>query len=332
VADEPDSTGAPLVRRWSAWLVYGALRLVEAAVLSMSPAAADGAARALAGAFYRFDRERRRTVLENLRVAFGTETTEAERRRIARRAFSHAFLVGVEAIRRPRVLRDARAYQRRGRYLGDMAAMRSDIRAGRTGVLLGGHLGNWELSAACLAAEGLPLSVVARPFGNPHVDAYVARGRGGEDAVIFKRGAVRAVRRALDRGRWVGVVADQNAGRHGVFVPFFGLEASTYPFAASIAVREGRPVYFGAAMRVGPGFRYDYFLRRYAAEPSGDEGEDVRRLLRAFHEYLEERVRERPEQYFWLHRRWKTRPPDEPPDPLVPVYDRRGARRPAPVR
>src|SRR5678815_1617280 len=101
-----------------------------------SPDAADGLARLAGGALYRFHHRRRRTVLENLAVAFGTTRSLPERERVARAAFSHAFLVGVEMIRRPRVLHDVRAFQARGRYFGPTELLRQEVRGGRAGVFL----------------------------------------------------------------------------------------------------------------------------------------------------------------------------------------------------
>ncbi len=127
-------------------------------------------------------------------------------------------------------------------------------------------------------------------------------------------------------------LADQNAGRHGVFVPFFGLPASTYPFGAAVAVRYGLPVYFGAAVRRGRGFRYDVVVKRYEVAPTADPEADARRLLEAFHAQMEAWIRSAPEQYLWMHRRWRSRPPGEPAGPHLPVYDRRaGLRRRVPV-
>jgi KDO2-lipid IV(A) lauroyltransferase len=303
-------------------LAYAALRAVEALLLVLPSDVVEATARAVGRAWFRLDGRRRRTAAENLRVAF-PDLSATRRSRLARAAFEHAFVMATEVVTRPRRLSRLPLVLRRGRYFGDQEVLRAELHRGITGIVLTAHVGNWELAGAVMRLEGVPFSAVVRPIDNPYVDAYLARTRGGADALIAKRGAVRAVTRALDEGKWVGIVADQNAGRHGVFVPFFGLPASTYPFAATLATRRRVPVYFGAALRRGSGFRYDYVLRRYEAPPSGDEREDARRLLLAFHEWLEETIRAHPEQYLWLHRRWRTRPPGEGHDARVPAYARR---------
>jgi KDO2-lipid IV(A) lauroyltransferase len=311
-------------------LAYAALRAVETILLSMPPRGVERAARAVGRAWFRLDRARRSCALENLLVAFPSIGEEG-RRRIARAAFEHAFVVATEVVVRPRTLRRGRDLRRHGRFVGDQATLRGDIREGKAGLVLTAHVGNWELAGAVFRLEGVPFCAVARPIENPYVDAYVARTRGGPDAVITKRGAVRAVARALEQGRWVGVLADQNAGRHGVFVPFFGLPASTYPFAATLAVRLGVPVYFGTALRRGSGFRYDYVVARHPVARTGDDRADARRLLADFHAWLEDVIRARPEQYLWLHRRWRSRPADEPAATPVPSYARRKVREGAPL-
>jgi KDO2-lipid IV(A) lauroyltransferase len=306
-------------------LAYGALRGVEALLLSVGPEVAEAAARGAGRLWYRMDRSRRTAALDNLRVAFGDALAPRERDRIARRSFEHAFLVAVEVIRRPRVLSRARHAHRLGRYVGDHERLLAEAREGKPGLVLTGHVGNWELAGMAVRLEGVPFAGVARPIENPYVDDYVSRTRGGPDALIQKRGAVRAITRALKEGRWVGIVADQNAGRHGEFVPFFGLAASTYPLAATLAVRHDVPVYFGAAIRRGSALRYDYLTERYEPPPGTDDRGAPRAMIEAFNRWLERLIRAHPDQYFWLHRRWRTRPEGEGDDPRLPGYVRRRA-------
>ena len=130
---------------------------------------------------------------------------------------------------------------------------------------------------------------------------------------VIERGeAKRKVLRSLRDGHVVAFVGDQNAWRGGVFVDFFGRPASTARGAAFFALRTGCPL-IAAFMPQEEGFPQRYLLniRRLPSEPSGDMDDDVRRLTEAHTGLLEKEVRERPEQYFWQHRRWKTRPPHE---------------------
>lgn len=304
-------------------LEYAVLRAGQAAALSVTPRAAEPILRAAAVAYFRLDGRRRRTTLENLRVAFGDELSPEARRALAVRAVENAFRTAYEIAVAPRFLRSLRSLRERISLTGDDDLMFADARAGRAAVVLSAHLGNWEIFASRLQRERIPLSVVVRPVENPLLDEWAARVRGGRASVIEKRGAVRDGLRSLRKGTWVGLLADQNAGRHGVFVPFFGLPASTSPIAAILAVRAGVPVYFGVNRRVGRGMRFELRLHRHETDPSADHRTETRRLLDAYAAHVEAWAREWPEQYMWLHRRWKTRPLDEAPGPHIPVYDRR---------
>jgi KDO2-lipid IV(A) lauroyltransferase len=318
-----------LLRRVSDRLAYAALRGAMALIGFSSPEASERIARRVGRLYMRLDRARVRTVHENLRVAFGDRLSEERRARLAVEVFEHFFLLAFEVVWRPRLFPSLRSYRKRVRITGDSDAVYADLRAGRPAIALCAHHGNWEFLAAVARAEGLPVSAVARPIDNPHVNAWLTERRGGPEILIYKIGAVRAVRDALRRGRWVAVLGDQNAGRLGVFVPFFGVPASTFMLGPTVAVLERVPVYFVTAVRRGRGFRYELRFRRWAdAEGSADPSRvRERRLVEAYTAQLEDWVREFPEQYFWLHRRWRTRPEGEVPGPHLPRYAERRKRR-----
>ena len=306
---------------------YASLRAAAAILVSIPPDAAEGAARGIGRIYYRIDGPRRRTTIENLRIAFGDSLEPAARERLAIRAFEHAFVIATEVAWRRRILPNVRAFRRRRTIVGDAAEMRADLRAGRGGIVLTAHLGNWELAGAYLRYERVPFAAVARPIDNPIVDRYLTRFRGGAANLIETRGAVQDVSEAVSQGTWVGILADQNAGRRGVFVPFFGVPASSFRFGATLALRHDFPVYFAVALRRGKGFRYEFHTRRYVPPRGLDRKDGERHLLEAYFTQLEAWIREVPEQYFWLHRRWRTRPPEEELAEGTPTYDRRGTPR-----
>jgi KDO2-lipid IV(A) lauroyltransferase len=130
---------------------------------------------------------------------------------------------------------------------------------------------------------------------------------------VIERGeAPKAILRALRAGRAAGIVTDQNARRGGIFVDFLGRPASTARGTALFALRTGAPLIVGVARRL-PGFpqRYRCTFEAVEFDSTGDMERDVLKLTRAHTEYLERHVREFPEQYFWQHRRWKTRPMEQ---------------------
>lgn len=270
---------------------------------------------------------RRRTAIENLRLAFGETKSEEERRRIAIASFEHAFVLLYEVLMRHRLVPTLEAFRERTRILGDEASARREIAAGRGGFLLTAHFGSWETAGAYVSYERVPFAAVARSVPNPYVQDLLTGTRSKSFRVFQKIGAVADSVRVIREGTWVAVLGDQNAGKHGVFIPFFGVPAATYPLVATLAIRHGFNVYFAVAVRRGPRFRYDFVVERYVP-PEGRLEFDQERahLLLAYHAWLEARIREAPEQYFWMHRRWKTRPKDEVPGPLVPRYDHRGPR------
>jgi KDO2-lipid IV(A) lauroyltransferase len=188
--------------------------------------------------------------------------------------------------------------------------------SGDTGVVvLTAHLGNWELAGAALAARGFPIDVVGKGMANRRFehDLFALRERLGM-RVIEMSDAPKGVLRSLGRGRMTALLGDQNAHRYGVFLPFFGRLAATPRGPALFALRTRAPVFVGFALRDADG-RGGYTLEAHALEyeVSGDLEQDVRRLLAAYHAILESAIRAAPEQYFWQHKRWKTRPPEEQP-------------------
>lgn len=181
-------------------------------------------------------------------------------------------------------------------------------------LILTAHLGNWELLPIASRLTGYPLAIVVRPLDSPWLDALAdgLRRKSGVE-LIQKRGALRSVLRALGGGRMVGILLDQNAARReGVFVPFFGRPASTSKSLALLAVRTGAPV-------------IPIFIRRDAAGghrvmiepplpvPAGGGEDAVAELTRRCTEAIEAAIREAPEQWLWIHRRWRTRPAETRP-------------------
>ena len=188
--------------------------------------------------------------------------------------------------------------------------LKAAVAQGRGVLLLTAHFGNWELLAAANAQTGYPLSVVARPLDSPVLDRLVARFReSGGVLVIPKRRALRRVLEALRRGSMVGILLDQNTSRReGVFVPFFGDLASTSKSLAVLAFSSGAPV-VPVFIHREPGGRHRVVVEPAIPPPStGDREQDILAFTAAFANIVEARIRQGPEQWLWIHRRWKTRP------------------------
>ena len=172
------------------------------------------------------------------------------------------------------------------------------------------HLGNWELSAFAHALLTEPMDIVVRPLDYPGIDQIVeARRQLSGNQVIGKWDAARPILRGLAANRAVGILMDQNTTlNEGVFVDFFGTAACANVAFAKIAARTGAPVIPGFAIWSQEENRY--ILKFYPPVPiTGDAVQDTQ----ALHAVLEQVIREHPGQWLWIHRRWKTRPPGEPP-------------------
>jgi KDO2-lipid IV(A) lauroyltransferase len=179
------------------------------------------------------------------------------------------------------------------------------------GVLVAtGHLGNWELSAFAHAYMFAPMNIVVRPLDNPRLDELVETRRAlSGNRIIRKKEAAREILRALNAGEAVGILVDQNTTlEQGVFIDFFGMKACAGTAFVKFAHHTGAAVVPGFALWSESEERH--VLRFYPEiEMTGDVTADTQRV----HTQLESVIREYPDQWLWIHRRWKTRPPGEPP-------------------
>jgi KDO2-lipid IV(A) lauroyltransferase len=158
----------------------------------------------------------------------------------------------------------------------------------------------------------LPLALVARPLDNPWLEQLLARLRGlSGNRVIHKRRAVREILRVLREAQGIAIVLDQDARRDGIFVPFLGRPASTTPTLALVALRTGACVVPTYSLPHEDGSYTVVYEPEVEVGSTGDLEADVRRLTAECTAHIERWVRERPELWLWMHRRWKTRPPEE---------------------
>lgn len=252
-------------------------------------------------------RIRRRQAEENVRRAF-PEQDEAWVQRVVRASYEHLGREMVVTLRMPtRTKAEIAAITQ----VDGLEQADAEYRKGRGLIVTAGHLGNWEMGAAMVAARGYRVDAIVTRQANPLFDDYIVRTRRELGIGIIPRGgATRAATQALAEGRAVAFAADQNANRTGIFVPFFGRLASTHRGAALIAVRTGVAMYIALPIRQADG-TYRMKLEPVEFDRSGEVEAAVWRGTAAFTARLEAAIREYPEQYLWQHRRWKTRPPAE---------------------
>ena len=184
--------------------------------------------------------------------------------------------------------------------------------AGRGALLLTGHLGNWEVHGV---AHGLlfgAIDVVARPIEEPALDTRLVAFRTSfGNGVVYKRHALARLMRSLRAGRAVAMLIDQNVKEgDGIFVDFLGRKAATTTVAAALAIKTGCALLPSRTVLAGGRYRIVYEAPVFA-DPAAPRSAETERLTRALSARIEAWVREAPEQWLWIHKRWKTRPPEE---------------------
>ena len=247
-----------------------------------------------------------RIVMANLRLAFGDEKGEEELAEIGRECYRHLGKCLVEFFRMPAMSAEEmrRAAEFRGTEHLDAA-----LAEGRGVILLTGHLGNWEMVGVRIAAEGYPLNVIARAQRDDRLTEYIRRTREVTGMRVLHRDqSVRQSLRALRRNELVGVLLDQNAGDDGVFVDFFGRSASTAPGAAAFALRTGAVVVPTFGWRKPDDSHVVEIGEAVPLVKTGDRQKDILANTARYTKVIEEQIRAHPEQWFWLHKRWKSRP------------------------
>jgi KDO2-lipid IV(A) lauroyltransferase len=244
----------------------------------------------------------RRTALKNLEMA-----GFAGRERMTTGVFNSVARLVVAFARFPQITRE-----NVGEWIQYEGLENFERAHGRgKGVLVAtAHLGNWELSAFAHAYLAAPMHIVVRPIDNPGIDELVEQRRTlSGNRVIAKKDAARGILRALAAGDAVGILIDQNTTpEQGVFVDFFGVKACTGSAFVKLAHHSGAAVVPGYALWSEKAGRYVLHFEP-EVEITGDVQDDTQRV----HSCLEAAIRKHPDQWLWIHRRWKTRPPGEPP-------------------
>ena len=279
-------------------VVRGVVALVR--LLPMPAVLAMGSAVGLV--FYLVDRPHRRLAMSNLRAAFPLRS-DAECRTIARGMFAH-FGRLLTVLLKFTTMKPA-AMLRRVEFEGEERVIAAHAE-GRGVLLYTGHFGFWEINALVHALEIKPMAVLARPLDNPllHDLLESARRRTG-NSVIYRRGAIRRVLRALDDNQAVAILIDQHIlTSDAVYVDFFNRPAATTSALAAIALRTGAPVVPVFALPL-PGGRFRMVYEHAVEPPRQDDPDAIRAFTQRCTDVLEMYVRRYPELWLWMHRRWR---------------------------
>jgi KDO2-lipid IV(A) lauroyltransferase len=296
---------------------YAVLRAFAAVLGLMRWRTATNLAGSIGSLFYSPFGVRRHVAEKQIAAAF-PEYSSREVQRVARESYRHLGRVAAETALLSRLDRAGVLEHVEGTDGFELLAQRVQEKHGA--ILLTGHLGNWELGGAAVAANEMPIDVVARLMGNPLFDGYLTRTRARLGMTVVRdRDAVRQTARSLRAGHVIAFLVDQS-GLHlaSSFINFFGRPAKTPRGPAVFALRLNAPVFFGVSIR-RPDGRYHVHVREIVTERTGDTDRDVDAILNEYSRLLEHFVREAPEQYFWQHRRWKRQPEGTPAELRDPV-------------
>jgi len=294
--------------RWVDYLAYLGVRVGIMFVLMLGRRVAYSLAWFAGGMIYRFDRRHREIALDQLRSSF-PGWPEEKVRDTARASIQNMVCMGLELLLTPRLIRPDT--WRRCVRLRDMEDVIAALIARDTPlVLVTGHLGNWELAGYFSAAIGLPFSSIARRIENPYINDLIfgVRQRAGQ-RMIYKQGAAAEVTRALESNQAVSMVCDQDAGARAIFVDFFSRPASTFKSIGLMAMQFEAPIAVVCCRRLGRRFSFEIFTQRFIRPAEwADKDDPLRWISQEFTTALEAAVRAQPDQYFWVHRRWKHGP------------------------
>lgn len=252
-------------------------------------------------------KKRRRIALKNLQIAFDDEMSTDERAKICRRSFQQVGKTGIEFLRFPK-LTMANVWEEV--TVDGKEHLIQALDKGKGAIVFLPHFGNWELLAMVYGAL-IPnqAKAIAFPLKNRYLNALVSQYRERLSLrLITRRQAVRETLRSLKENYAVGFFADQNAGREGVFVDFFGQQASAVRGPATLALKTGAPLLLSIAIRQ-PGDRHHVLITpKIDLEISGDLEQDVQTNTARILKILETYIRRYPDQWLWTHNRWKTQP------------------------
>lgn len=254
---------------------------------------------------------------QNIRDSFGDKYSDEQIDRIIFNMWQHLVRLVCEVVQFPRKVNCENIHdviQFRNKDVVIQA-----LCSGRPVILLSGHFGNWETSIATFGMFGFPMGVVARTLDNPYLDDWFRRFRESTGHVMIDRkGGGVEMQERLENAQHLALLSDQDAGRRGVFVDFFGRPAATYKSIAILALRYDALICVGYSIRL-PDDSHSSKWVKYELGCEGifdprdysDARESIVEMTQDYTAALERAIRRAPDQYFWVHRRWKTPPPEK---------------------
>lgn len=302
-------------RRAVDWTVYFVVRLVITVVQALPLDVCERGAEVLATLFGSVLRVRRDVVEENLSIAF-PHLSAREREAANWHMWRHLFLMTAEIAHTPRKVHETN-WREHSRIVNLELFVRT-LLSGRPLVVISAHYGNFELGGYLMGLFGFPTYTVARRLDNRYLDRFVNdfRGRTGQ-FILPKRGSREMIQQVMRQGGILTLLGDQAAGDKACWVEFFGRPASTHKAVALFSLGNGAPTMVSYARRLDHPLHYEVGPAAICdpLDPSCEQG-SIPLLAQWYTDNLERLVRHSPDQYWWLHRRWKGQPPVRRRKPL----------------
>ncbi len=284
------------------WIVKGLFNLLGNASLKTGKRVADVVYFLVAKVF----RYRRKVILDNLHRVYG-ETLPAAERILLPQIYRNFVYLWMEFLQAGKLSKE----NVDGHFiLHNMELVDQALNQKRGMILMAGHFGNFEWVGQLFTIKGYKISGIAKRQSNPYVNDLVERTRRHKGTgVIYTKNAMEEGLAALKRNEIIAIVADQDARKKGIFVDFLGQPSSTAVGPAIFYLRSGAPIYFVTSIRRDYG-KFDVYLEPVIEDGAitGITDENIRYITQTHATVLEKWVRKYPEQWFWMHKRWKTHP------------------------
>jgi len=288
------------------WLLYVIILIMVRLFQFLPRRWAIGLMQGLGSLLFRIARKSRENTIEQLNMAFGDDKSPAEIHHLAKKVFQHFGIVLADVLKMSDLID-----QDLDKFISETGTkyVKQAMEGGKGVILLTGHFGNWELLGAWAARNGFPLKVVGKPLFSRHMDKLLVNIRNRAGYTNIARGkATREIIRSINNGEALGMLIDQDTRVPGVFVNFFGTPCHTPVGAVQLAQKFG--------VDIIPSFMYMKDDLTYQIEcqeaitldDTGNEEEDLFNNTQKCSDAYEQMIRRFPEQWAWMHRRWKKRP------------------------
>ncbi len=265
----------------------------------------------LAYLLYIFVPSRRRVAIDNIRNAFNGQKDEKEIRHIALQSFHSFFLMLSEVLKFRFLSKGATDFENSLEITEEIKKLFQKAKKihddSKGCIFVTPHIGNWELLLYASSIIGIPLAIVVRPLDNIFLENMLFKDRSASGQVIIpKKNALFTLKNTLRKGKSIGILPDQGTMK-GIAVNFFGRKANTTPIPAVLAVTYQRPIVVVACCRKADGAHFEGFVCDpiWPLKTYNSEKQEIYRITEEIHKKIEYIVRKYPEQYFWMHRRWK---------------------------